>query len=219
VQGQYEQGGTNAPISTFHPSTIFHPSAIPGGPDPHDTAEIDTATSARDLMLAAIPPLRAFAISLCGNADRADDLVQETLSRAWAHIDSYRPGSMTAWLVTILRNVFYSEYRKRRREVADSDGHYARTLMSPPTQTSGLELGELLAALAALPPDKREALILVGAAGFSYQETADICGCAVGTVKSRINRARALLAELMSATSAPMTAPIKRAVASPSMVL
>jgi RNA polymerase sigma-70 factor, ECF subfamily len=149
------------------------------------------------MMLAAIPPLRAFAISLCGNVDRADDLVQETLFRAWAHIDSFRPDSMIAWLVTILRNVFYSEYRKWRREVADSDGRYAETLTSPPTQTSGLEQVELLDALAKLPQDQREALILVGASGFSYQEAADICGCALGTVKSRVSRARALLAEHM----------------------
>jgi RNA polymerase sigma-70 factor, ECF subfamily len=151
--------------------------------------------SVRDTMLAAIPRLRAYAISLCGNADRADDLVQETLLRAWTHIDSYRPGSMMPWLVTILRNVFRHEHRKRRREVADSDGSYAEMLISRPVQTDRLELDEFLRALAKLPVNKREALILVGASGFSYQETADICGCAVGTVKSRVNGARILLAE------------------------
>jgi RNA polymerase sigma-70 factor (ECF subfamily) len=193
----------NAPLGANALASAFGPSAAPGGPEPHKMANIDPAISAHDLLLAAIPRLRAFAMSLCGSADRADDLVQETVSRAWAHIDSYRPGSMTAWLVTILRNVFYSEYRKRRREVADSDGSYAQTLVSPPAQTGGLELGELLGALAKLPPDKREALILVAASGFSYQEAADICGCAVGTVKSRVNRARTLLADLVSMTSAP----------------
>jgi RNA polymerase sigma-70 factor (ECF subfamily) len=171
---------------------------------------IDSAPSARDLMLAAVPQLRAFAISLCASGDRADDLVQETLSRAWAHIDSFRPGSMIAWLMTILRNIFYSEYRKRRWEVADSDGIYANMLTSLPAQISGLELGELRGALANLAPEQREAVILVGAAGFSYQEAADICGCAIGTIKSRVNRARTLLAELTTHTSAPITAPVNR---------
>jgi len=158
---------------------------------------------AHDLMLAAIPRLRPFAISMCGSADRADDLVQEALLRAWAHIDLYRPGSMLAWLALILRNVYYGEYRKRRREVADSDGSYAQTLTSPPAQTSALDLSELLGALRRLPTEKREALILAGAAGFSYRDVADICGCAVGTVKSRVNRARSLLAELEAANDLP----------------
>ena len=162
---------------------------------PSTTAELEP--SVRDAMLAAIPRLRAFAISLCGNVDRADDLVQEALYHAWEHIDSFRPGSMIAWLVTILRNAFRGDYRKRRREVADSDGSYAETLTSEPTQLHRLELDEVLRALAKLPVEKREALILVGASGFSYQETADICGCAVGTVKSRVNRARILLAEVI----------------------
>lgn len=160
-----------------------------------EISAIGPAIPMRDMMLLAIPELRAFAISLCGNSDRAADLVQETLSRAWARIDTYRPGSMVAWLITILRNVFYSEYRKRRREVADSDGIHTESLVSAASQTGAVELGELLRALAKLPPQKREALILVGAAGFSYDEAAKICGCAVGTIKSRVNRARATLAE------------------------
>src|SRR5271167_4305779 len=98
----------------------------------------------RDQVLATIPRLRAFAISLCGNVDRADDLVQETLLRAWTNIDSFRPGSMPAWLIRILRNVFFSEYRKPRWEIRDSDGSYAETLESQPTQTSGLEFDEFL---------------------------------------------------------------------------
>src|SRR6202140_5985006 len=91
----------------------------------------------RDVMLAAVPSLRAFAISLCGNVDRADDLVQEALLRAWANLDSFDPGTnMSAWLFTILRNLFRSEYRKRRREVADSEGPYAEPLKTQPEQTS-----------------------------------------------------------------------------------
>jgi RNA polymerase sigma-70 factor (ECF subfamily) len=158
--------------------------------------------SVRDAVLAAVPSLRAFAISLSGNVDRADDLVQETLLRALANIDSFQPGSnMPAWLFTILRNLFRSEYRKRRREVEDADGSYAQSLKSQPEQTGHIEFQEFRQALAKLPPDQREALILVGASGFSYEEAADICGCAVGTIKSRVNRARARLADMLSIES------------------
>jgi RNA polymerase sigma-70 factor, ECF subfamily len=157
------------------------------------------APSVREAMLAAVPSLRAFAISLSGNVDRADDLVQETLLRAMANIDSFEPGTnMSAWLFTILRNLFRSEYRKRRREVEDTDGNYAETLKSHPEQQSRVEFEEFRTALAKLPPDQREALILVGASGFSYEEAAAICQCAVGTIKSRVNRARTRLAELLS---------------------
>jgi len=155
--------------------------------------------SVRAAMLQAVPSLRAFAISLSGNVDRADDLVQETLARALAHIDSFQPGTnMQAWLFTILRNLFRSEYRKRRREVEDVDGRFADGLQSQPDQHAKLEFADFRAALAQLPPDQREALILVGAAGFSYEEVAKICGCAIGTVKSRVNRARNRLAETLS---------------------
>src|SRR3978361_2402362 len=120
----------------------------------------------RDSILAAVPSLRAFAISLCGTVDRADDLVQETLLRAWANIASFQPGTnMSAWLFTILRNLFRSEYRKRRREVEDADGSYAETLKSQPEQNSHVEFDEFKTALAKLPSDQREALILVGASG------------------------------------------------------
>src|SRR5881227_3728609 len=119
--------------------------------------------SVRDAVLTAVPSLRAFAISLCGNVDRADDLVQETLLRALANIDSFEPGSnMPAWLFTILRNLFRSEYRKRRREVEDADGSYAERLKSQPEQTGRVEFMEFRTALAQLPADQREALILVG---------------------------------------------------------
>jgi RNA polymerase sigma-70 factor (ECF subfamily) len=163
------------------------------------TANKDSERSVRDGILATLPSLRAFAISLSGNVDRADDLVQETLLRALANIDSFEPGTnLPAWLFTILRNLFRSEYRKRRREVEDSDGRFAETLKTHPEQNSRIEFEEFQQALAKLPADQREALILVGASGFSYEETAEICGCAVGTVKSRVNRARVKLAELLS---------------------
>jgi RNA polymerase sigma-70 factor (ECF subfamily) len=156
-------------------------------------------TTLRDQMLSAVPSLRAFAISLSGNVDRADDLVQETLLRAIANIESFQPGTnMSAWLFTILRNLFRSEYRKRRREVEDTDGSYAESLMSQTEQSSHLEFKEFRAALAKLPPDQREALILVGASGFSFEEAAAICECAVGTIKSRVNRARNRLADLLA---------------------
>lgn len=154
--------------------------------------------SVRDAVLAAVPSLRAFAISLSGNVDRADDLVQETMLRALANINSFQPGTnMSAWLFTILRNLFRSEYRKRRREVEDTDGSYADSLKSHPEQVGRVEFEEFRVALGKLPPDQREALILVGASGFSYEEAAEICGCAVGTIKSRVNRARGRLGELM----------------------
>jgi len=155
--------------------------------------------SVRETMLAAVPGLRAFAMSLCGKMDRADDLVQETLLRALSNIDSFTPGTnMSAWLFTILRNLFRSEYRKRRREVEDGDGRFSASLKMQPDQPGHMEFEEFRAALATLPPDQREALVLVGASGFSYEEAAQICGSAVGTIKSRVNRARTRLAELLA---------------------
>lgn len=157
------------------------------------------ASSIKAEMLKVIPSLRAFAISLCGNVDGADDLVQETLVKAWGNIGSFTEGSnMAAWLFTILRNVFYSQYRKRRREVDDPDGQYAARLASAPDQHSHMEFMDLKTALQKLPADQREALILVGASGLSYEDAASICGCAIGTMKSRVNRARGRLAELLS---------------------
>src|SRR3981081_1251967 len=133
----------------------------------------------RETMLAAVPGLRAFAMSLCGKMDRADDLVQETLLRALTNIDSFEPGTnMSAWLFTILRNLFRSEYRKRRREVEGADGRHVDSLKSAPQEHSRLEFEEFRRALAKLLPHQREALILVGASGFSYEEAAAVCDCA-----------------------------------------
>jgi RNA polymerase sigma-70 factor (ECF subfamily) len=153
----------------------------------------------RDALLAAVPSLRAFAISLCGQVDRADDLVQDTLLRALSNLHRFQPGTnLNAWLFTILRNLFHSEYRKRRREVEDPDGSYAGRLKVHPEQGSRLDFEDFRTALAKLPSDQREALLLVGAQGFSYEEAAAICECAVGTIKSRVNRARTRLAALLA---------------------
>src|SRR6187397_2793472 len=128
-------------------------------------------TALQGEILATLPTLRAFAVSLCGNVDRADDLVQETVVRAIANIESFEPGTnMPAWLFTILRNLFRSEYRKRRREVEDADGSFAQTLKSNPDQIGRIEFQEFRVALGKLPSDQREALLLVGASGFSYEE-------------------------------------------------
>jgi RNA polymerase sigma-70 factor (ECF subfamily) len=151
-------------------------------------------------LIPAIPSLRAFAVSVCGNPDRADDLVQETLVKAWSSLESFEEGTnLTAWLFTILRNIYYSEFRKRRREASDPDGEYAAGLVAPDSQESHMEFQDFRAALQKLPLDQREAIILVAASGMSYEEAAEICGCAPGTMKSRVNRARNRLAELMAA--------------------
>jgi RNA polymerase sigma-70 factor (ECF subfamily) len=153
-------------------------------------------------LLAVIPNLRAFAVSLCGNLDRADDLVQETLVKAWSNIGTFVEGTnLRAWLFTILRNIYYSEYRKRRREVADPDGAFAAKLAAAPAQSGHMDLLDFRTALQQLPSDQREALILIGASGLSYEEAAGVCGCAIGTMKSRVNRARSRLAEMLSITS------------------
>ena len=152
----------------------------------------------RDDLVAQIGSLRAFAVSLCGDRERADDLVQETLFKAWNHLDSFKEGTnLKAWLFTILRNTYFSERRKRKREVEDADGSYAARLASRPEQPGHMEMRDFQEALVKLPDDQREALVLVGAAGFSYEEAADISGCAVGTIKSRVNRARNRLAEML----------------------
>jgi RNA polymerase sigma-70 factor, ECF subfamily len=158
--------------------------------------------SLRDEIVAAIPKLRAFAISLTGNADRADDLVQDTIVRAWGSIDQFERGTnLNAWLFTILRNLFHSEYRKRKREVEDADGSYAARLRSHPDQHGRLDFEDFRAALATIPLDQREALLLVGAQGMSYEEAAEVCDVAVGMVKSCVNRARFKLASLLQLSS------------------
>lgn len=145
---------------------------------------------------ALVPNMRAFARSLCGNVDNADDLVQETLVKAWKSRASYQADTnLKAWLFTILRNTFLSERRKRKYEVEDADGQMAERMSVNGEQMAHMNLLDFSVAFNRLPEDQREALILVGAEGFSYEEAAQMCGCAVGTVKSRVNRARTRLAE------------------------
>ncbi|WP_297972445.1 sigma-70 family RNA polymerase sigma factor [uncultured Amaricoccus sp.] len=157
------------------------------------------SSSFRDDLVAAIPMLRGFARSLSGNRDRADDLVQETLAKAIANRDKYRQGTnLHAWLVTILRNQYYSEGRRRWREVSDAEGTYAARLTAAPAHDGRMEMREFLGALQVLPPDQREALVLVGASGLSYEEAAGVLGTRVGTVKSRVSRARARLEALLA---------------------
>jgi RNA polymerase sigma-70 factor, ECF subfamily len=152
----------------------------------------------RDSILQSIPSLRAFAVSLTGNVDQADDLVQEAIMRGLTYIQRFQPGTnLEAWLFTILRNQFHTLYRKRRREVEDPDGGIAARLSVLPDQQSYLDLKDLMAALTYLPIEQREALLLVSAQGFSYEEAAEICSTRIGTIKSRVNRARSRLAELL----------------------
>lgn len=154
--------------------------------------------SIKDELVAFIPSLRAFAVSLSGNRSTADDLVQETLVKAWSKLDSFRPGTnLRAWLFRILRNTYYSELRKRRTEVSHANGIPAEELICKAGQPFHVELQEFSEALNTLPPERREALVLVGAVGLSYNEAAEICGCEPGTVKSRVSRARAELAGIL----------------------
>ena len=142
--------------------------------------------------------MRAFAISLTRNGAIADDMVQDAIVKAWTNIDKFKVGSnMRAWLFTILRNTYYSSRRKTKREVADVDGHFTDNLAEKPAQDGFLDLADFRKALDKLPDEQREALVLVGALGFTYEEAAETCDVAVGTIKSRINRARSRMAEMM----------------------
>lgn len=142
-------------------------------------------------MLAALPSLRAFGYSLSGRPDKADDLVQDTILKAWSKQSQFQPGTnMKAWLFTILRNQFYSNMRKNGREIQDSDGVFTERMSVHPSQDGIVDLADFKTALAQLPDDQREAIILVGASGLAYEEAAQVCGCAAGTIKSRVSRAR-----------------------------
>src|SRR5271157_1862488 len=146
--------------------------------------------------------LRTFALSLCGAMDRAEDLVQDTFLQAIVSFDSFRPGTnLAAWLVTILRNRFRDEYRKRQREVEDADNHYAERLKSEPEQIARFQFAEFRFAFAKLPAEQRRALFLVGASGLSYEDAAGLCGCAAGTIKTRVHRARMRLVDLLTIDS------------------
>ena len=152
--------------------------------------EADDAIFKRELV-ALIPHLRAFARTLSGDPTSADDLAQDAMIKAWDARASYQMGTnMKAWTFMILRNQFYSEKRRSWRQTQLDQEAAERTLVATDDPGSPLALDELRQALTMLPTEQREALILVGAGGFAYEEAAEICGCAVGTVKSRVSRAR-----------------------------
>ena len=155
-------------------------------------------------LAAVIPHLRAFARSLSGNRDTADDLVQETMLKAWAARDRFQAGtSMRAWTFIILRNFFLSQMRRNRFRGEWDDLVAERTLAAPAGQDKQMELADLHRAMQMIPPAQREALILVGAGGFAYEEAAEICGVAVGTFKSRVARGRAALEQIIDGGTLP----------------
>ena len=158
----------------------------------------------KDQLAQVIPHLRAFGRSLSGNRDTADDLVQETLLKAWAARKRFQAGTnMRAWTFIILRNLFLSQMRRARFKGEWDDVTAAKILAAPAAQDRHVELGDMQRALMQLPQPQREALILVGAGGFAYEEAAQICGCAVGTIKSRVARGRVALENLMNSVELP----------------
>lgn len=155
----------------------------------------------RDELVSHLGQMRAFAVSLTRNVALADDIVQDAVLKAWRNLDRFERGTnMRAWLFTIIRNTYYSHYRKSRREVEDTEGTLSANLAQKPDHDGRLQMRDFSIAFDQLPEEQREALILVGAGGFSYEEAAETCGVAVGTIKSRINRGRARLEELMGLT-------------------
>jgi RNA polymerase sigma-70 factor, ECF subfamily len=158
----------------------------------------DAAADPREELVTHMPSLRAFAMSLTRNRSAADDLVQDTIIKAWTNIENFAVGSnLQAWLFTILRNTYYSSLRKNRREVSDPEGIHAQGLFVKPDHDGRLAYGDFQRAFDQLSPEHREVLTLVGASGFSCEEAAAMMGVAVGTVKSRASRARKKLSEMM----------------------
>jgi RNA polymerase sigma-70 factor (ECF subfamily) len=152
----------------------------------------------RDELIEHLPALRAFAITLTRNPSTADDMVQDAVEKAWRNFDKFQVGTnLRAWLFTILRNTYYSSLRKTKREVSDPEGTFVGQMSEKPAHDGHLQMAEFRTAFEELPDEQREALILVGAGGFSYEEAAKTCGVAVGTIKSRANRGRKRLAELL----------------------
>ena len=155
-------------------------------------------------LIAITPHLRAFGRTLCGCPDRADDLAQETLLKAWGARLRYEAGTnLKAWAFTILRNQFFSEVRRNRFHGEYDEGLAEHILQTPASQESALELTDVIRAMEVLPAIYREALILVGVGNMSYEDVAQICGIAVGTVKSRLSRARAMLTNTIASGQMP----------------
>jgi RNA polymerase sigma-70 factor (ECF subfamily) len=156
-------------------------------------------------MIALIPFLRAFARTLAGHREDADDLCQETLAKAWQSREAYQLGTnLKAWLFMILRNQFYSDRRRSWRQQPWHDSDAENALVANDNQGAKLDLTDLSRALRLLSAEQREVLILVGAGGFSYEEAASICGCALGTIKSRLARARGTLQDLLDKPATPL---------------
>ncbi len=152
----------------------------------------------KDELVTHLPALRAFALSLTRNRATADDMMQDAVLKAWTNMDKFEAGTnMRAWLFTILRNNYYSSRRKLNREVADVDNAFSDTLSVKPDHDGRLQMMDFKDAFEQLADEHREALILVGANGFSYDDAAEMCGVATGTMKSRVNRARAKLTEIL----------------------
>lgn len=152
----------------------------------------------REELVEYLPQLRAFAMSLAKNRTTADDMVQDTFEKAWANFDKFTPGTnMRAWLFTILRNNYYSAYKRAKREIGDPEGEFVGKMAVKPAHDGHLQMAEFRKAFAQLSDEHREALLLVGASGFSVEEAATMCGCAEGTIKSRVSRARDKLSDLM----------------------
>lgn len=187
-------------VTCFH--SILRPEAGPGPVERPASARpgegAATPADLREDIVGFIPSLRAFARSLTGNPGDADDLLQETLMRAIANIHQFTPGTnLKAWLFRIQRNVYYTAYRKRRRESVLLP-EQAEQIVSAPQQEWSIKIRSMHEALERLPEDQREALLLVSGAGLSYEEAAELCGCALGTIKSRVSRARTRLLALLN---------------------
>lgn len=159
---------------------------------------IDADKLFRDQLVALLPSLRAFSRGLCGNRDMADDLAQDTMMRAWAARASYTQGSnFRAWMFMIMRNQFYTTIRKNARMTSLDPEFAERVLVVAPAQQNGINVDDVAKALQKLPAEQREVLLLIGANGLSYEEAAEVTGCAIGTVKSRLARGRTALAALI----------------------
>jgi RNA polymerase sigma factor (sigma-70 family) len=176
---------------------------MPHPDTPDELAPLGDAEFERQLR-DVIPHLRAFARSLAGAPDKADDLVQDAMFNAWRARERFRAGTnFKAWMFVIVRNLFLSGVRRTRFTGEWDESVAERTLSTSPSQDQKLALDDVRRALAHLTPTRRDALILVGAGGFSYEEAAQLCGCPVGTIKSRVARARAEMEQLLDGQLPP----------------